>query len=159
VAEAREFAVDPALAPGRILGGEAQDESADLDRGWWSSWFSVWLGPVVGDSPAMPSEEGVGGDEPAGSTTPGECGCDRAEQRLVAVVECRSVDLAAQDAELMAEHDDLEVLGATGTKGETSERSNEAVQNARHGRSPSAAFALVIGHGRIFGPHRLPPTT
>ena len=30
VAEAREFAVDAAVAPGRVLGGEAQDESTDL---------------------------------------------------------------------------------------------------------------------------------
>ncbi len=102
MAEAEEFAVDASVAPGRILGRETEDESAEFDRRWWSSWSSVGLGPVASDSPAMPSEEGVGGDEPAGSTKPGERGCDRAQQRPVIVAECGPVDLAAQDGELMA---------------------------------------------------------
>ena len=37
VAEADEFAVDASVAPGWVLGGEAEDESSELDRGWWSS--------------------------------------------------------------------------------------------------------------------------
>ena len=65
------------------------------------------------------------------------------EQGAVVVVECGSVDLAAQDAELMAEDDDLEVLGAAGTKGETSQSDDEAVDDAGHSYSASAAFALV----------------
>ena len=93
--ETSEFAVDAPVAPGRILGGEAEDESAKFDRRWWSSWSSVGLGPVASDSAPMPPEQGVGGDEPAGSTTPGECGCDGTEQRVVVVLECGSVDLAA----------------------------------------------------------------
>ena len=96
VAEACEFAVDAAVAPGWVLRRETGDESSEFDRGWWSSWSSVGLGPVAGDSAPMPSEQGVGGDEPAGSARPGECGCDRAEQGAVVVVECWPVDLAAQ---------------------------------------------------------------
>ena len=56
---------------------------------------------MTGDSATVPSEEGVGGYEPAGSAGTGECGCDRAEQGPVIVVECGSVDLAAEDAELV----------------------------------------------------------
>ena len=65
VAEAREFAVDASVAPGRVLGGEAKHESAELDRGGWSSWSSSGLGPVAGDALAVPAQQGVGGDEPA----------------------------------------------------------------------------------------------
>lgn len=61
-----------------------------------------WVGPVAGDSATVPSEQGVGGDEPAGSARSGERGCDGAQQRPVIVAECGSVDLAAQDGELMA---------------------------------------------------------
>ena len=42
----------------------------------------------------------------------GECGGDGAEQGPVVVVDCGSVDLSAQDGELVAEHDDLKVLGS-----------------------------------------------
>ena len=108
---------------------------------------------MASDSAPMPSEEGVRGDEPAGSARPGERGCDPGEQGAVVVVECGSVDLAAQDGELMAEDDDLEVLGSAGTKSEKSQSDDEAVNDARHSYSASAAFALVNPHGRIFGPH------
>ena len=37
MAEADEFAVDSAVAPGRVLGREAQDESANLSVSGWSS--------------------------------------------------------------------------------------------------------------------------
>ncbi len=55
----------------------------------------------------------------------------------------------------MAQHDDLEVLGATGAYGEPNKAGDELVQKARHSRSGSTAFPLVNPHGRIFGPHRL----
>jgi hypothetical protein len=65
VAEAGEFAVDAAVAPGRVLVGEAQDESADLVRGRWASWSSRAMGPVFGYVALVSSEEGVGCDDPA----------------------------------------------------------------------------------------------
>ncbi len=102
MAEACEFALDAAVAPGWVLGGEAEDEFAEFDRGWWSSWSSGGLGPVAGDSATVPSEQGVGGDDPAGSARPGECGCDGAEQCAVVVAELGPVDLAAEDGELVA---------------------------------------------------------
>ena len=80
----------------------------------------------------MPSQQRLGSDEPAGSTGTGERGCDRTEQGPVVVVEFGSVDLAAQDGELMAEDDDLEVLGTAGTNGQTGERGDEVIEDARH---------------------------
>jgi hypothetical protein len=91
VAEACEFAVDTAVAPGRVLAGEA----TDLVRGWWVSWPSGGLCPASGYAAAVPSEEGVGCDDPACSVWSGECCGDCTEQGLVVVVECGSVDLAA----------------------------------------------------------------
>jgi hypothetical protein len=52
---------------GRILGCETEDESAGLDRGWWSPWSSAGLCPVSRDAATVPGDEGVGGDDPAGS--------------------------------------------------------------------------------------------
>ena len=65
---------------------------------------------MAGDAATVPSEQGVGGDDPACSSWAGECGGDGAEQGAVGVVECGLVDLAAWDGELVAEHDDLESL-------------------------------------------------
>jgi len=95
MAEAREFAVDAAVAPGRVLGGEAEDESADLDRSWWSSWSSGGMCPVAGDAATVPSQKFVWGDDPARSSWAGECGGDGAEQGSVVVDDRTSVDLAA----------------------------------------------------------------
>ncbi|MFT5267289.1 MAG: hypothetical protein ACI88C_000713 [Acidimicrobiales bacterium] len=95
MAEACEFAVDTAVAPGRVLAGEAQDESADLVRGRWASWSSRGMGPVFGDALLVPSEQGVGCDDLACSSWAGECGGDRAEQGPVVVVNDGLVGLAA----------------------------------------------------------------
>ena len=53
-----------------------------------------------------------GGDQPPGSARSRERGRDRSEQAPVGVGALGSVDLAAQHAELVAQHDDLEVLRA-----------------------------------------------
>ena len=95
VAEAGQFAVDAAVAPGWVLGGEAEDESPDLVRGRWASRSSRGMCPVSGDVSAVPSEEGVGGDDPACSLWAGERGGDGAEQGSVGVVDGGSGDLAA----------------------------------------------------------------
>ena len=95
VAEADEFVVDASVAPGRILGREAEDELADLGGGGWSSGASVGLCPAASDALSVPSQEGFGGDGPAGGFGPGECGSDGAQQGPVVIAEGRSCDLAA----------------------------------------------------------------
>ena len=95
MAEAGQFAVDASVAPGWVLGGEAEDESPEFDRRRWASWSSRGMCPVSGDSSAVPSQQGVRCDDPAVPSWPGESGGDRAEQCPVVVVECGSVDLAA----------------------------------------------------------------
>jgi hypothetical protein len=110
---------------------------------------------VSGDSSAVPAEQRVGGDDPAGASWAGERGGDGTEQGPITVVDFESVDLAADDGELVAEHDDLEVLGATGTEGKTGQSGYEAIGNAKHRWSASAVFPLISAHGRVFGPHRI----
>ncbi|MCP3991429.1 MAG: hypothetical protein GY724_20310 [Actinomycetia bacterium] len=62
VAEADEFAVDAAVAPGRLLRGEAEDELSDPEDGGWLSRSPGGLCPMAGDSALVPSQEGVGGE-------------------------------------------------------------------------------------------------
>ncbi len=85
----------------------------------------------------------------------GERGGDGAEQGSITIVDFGSVDLAADDGELVAEHDDLEVFGATGTEGKAGQSGYEAIENAKHRWSASAVFPLISVHDRVFGPHTL----
>ena len=69
-------------------------------------------GPVSGDAASVPAQQRVGGDQPPGSARPRERGRNRSEQAAVGVGELGSVDLSAQHSELVAQDDDLDVLGA-----------------------------------------------
>lgn len=54
------------VAPGRILGRETDDESAEFDRRLWSSWSSVGLSPVAGDPHVDPRQIRQPSDDPGG---------------------------------------------------------------------------------------------
>jgi hypothetical protein len=62
----------------------------------------------------------------------GECCGDRAEQGPVVVVDGWTVDLAAKHGVFVAEHDDLEVFRASGTRSETCKVGYEAVEDPKH---------------------------
>ena len=57
---------------------------------------------MAGDPTAVPPQERVGRDQPPGTSWPGECLGDGAEQGPVVVGEGRAVDLAAEHRELVA---------------------------------------------------------
>ncbi len=57
---------------------------------------------MAGDESSVPSQEGVGGDDPASSVWAGERGGDGAEQGPIIVVDFGSVDLSAEDADFVA---------------------------------------------------------
>jgi hypothetical protein len=71
VAESEEFSVDASVAPRRVLGRPAENQAADLGGGRWSSPRPGGLGPAAGDAASVPAQQGVGGDDPAGSFGPG----------------------------------------------------------------------------------------
>ncbi len=93
--EAGQFAVDAAVAPGRVLGGEAEDVSTELDRGWWASRPSRGMCPMSDDASAVPVQQHFGRNDPAAASWAGERGSDGAEEGPVGVEEYGSVDLAA----------------------------------------------------------------
>ncbi len=79
----------------------------------------------------------------------------RVEQGPVVVVEGGPFDLSAQDGELVTQHDDLKVLGTSGTDYEPDEGDDEAVEHARHSWSASTAFAQfnpVAEYSKPVGP-------
>jgi hypothetical protein len=95
------------------------------------------LGPVFGDAPSVLPKERVGCYELADASLRGESGSDCAEEGPVVVVECWPVDLSAEHAELVAQHDDFEVFAASGTDRETGQGGDDSIQNAVHETSGS----------------------
>ncbi|WP_420446185.1 hypothetical protein [Candidatus Poriferisodalis sp.] len=57
---------------------------------------------------------------------------DRAQQGPVVVVELGPIVLPAQHRQLVAQHDDLKILGTARAHGQTGQRREEAAQNAKH---------------------------
>ena len=77
---------------------------------------------------------------------------DGAQNRPVVVGERGSVVLSVQDAELVAQHDDLDVLRAAGTYSEAGERREEAVQNAVHRLRIGADFPCSTVTSEFWAP-------
>ena len=102
MAEPGEFAMDMAVAPSRILGCEAQCESAKLSCQRWSARRSLWLGPVSNDAAPVPTQQRVGGDQPPCPARPWQRGRYRAEQAPVVIGEVGAIDLSAEHTELVA---------------------------------------------------------
>lgn len=132
MAEPDEFAMDPPVAPVRVLGRHLHDQLTDHRCRGRSPATSWPMGPVTGDPPAMPPQQRVRFDDPTATGPATQRLGDRSQQGPIAVVDRRSVDLAAQDCELVPQHDDLNVLGATRPDGEPDEAGHEDIQGASH---------------------------
>jgi hypothetical protein len=71
------------------------------------------------------------------------------------VVELGSGALALQDSELVAKHDDLEVLGAARAYGQACQRRQEPVEDTKHENTACSVSALVSALDRDSGTHTL----
>jgi hypothetical protein len=174
--EADKFAVDPAVSPRRVVGRHLNHKTAHRHSGGWPSWPAVGLGPVLRDSTAMPAQQRVRGYQPARAHAAGQGLSDRAEQSPIIICDHGTGIAPAEHGDLVAQHDDLEVLGAARTNSQTSHRREETVQDSKHeasligtrrawsthttefrARTGSPGWRpsrLVRRHAPIFGPHR-----
>jgi hypothetical protein len=65
-----QLALDPLVAPTRVLGGQADDQPLQLLVEWRAASSTAGIGPGTGDQSTMPAQQGLGLDEearPAGS--------------------------------------------------------------------------------------------
>jgi hypothetical protein len=76
----------------------------------------------------MPAQQGLGRDQEARPAGPGQHAADRGQQGAVGGLKPGSWGLAAQDGELMAQHQDLKVLG-----GVAAGQEREQLDGAAHG--------------------------
>jgi hypothetical protein len=119
MAQAAQLALDPLVSPRRVLGGQPHDQSgqAVADR---RPARRPGLAPFTGGQTAMPPQDGARGDQPADTQLPGQNPDERGQHCAVSPVQARFRNSTPQHGDLMAEHQDLGVLGgaAAGEKHE-----------------------------------------
>ena len=88
---------------------------------------------------SMPPKQGLGLNEEAVPTLSGEEPAQPGEERSVGWPECGSCHLAAQDRDLVSEHDDLDgqLPSATPAKPEQLEHANEGLVEEGERHNPS----------------------
>ena len=125
-----------AVAPGRVLAGQSDDQSPEFGvDGWPSGCGGGWLGPVAGDESAVPSQHGLGANDQERGALAGTVHRrgENSEDRPVGVGELRSADLALQHEDLVAEGEDLGVAGIAGGEHPPESGQNEASQSGEEG--------------------------
>ncbi len=123
----QELALDSLVAPARVLLGEADDQLLHVLVERRSSWSATRVGPRAGDQPPVPAQQRLWGDQEAGPAGPGQRAADRGKQGAVGRLQLGSWNLAAEHGELLAQHQDLQVLGGVAT-GEQREELDGAAQ-------------------------------
>ncbi len=103
-----QLPLDAALAPTRILAGEAKDQTTQLirDRRPASAWSPTKGRPAPADQFPVPAEQGGRREQESAGRQP-EAG--RGQDDTVRRQQLRPLDLAAQNCNLMAEGKDLQV--------------------------------------------------
>jgi hypothetical protein len=73
---------------------------------------AVRVGPRAGDQPPVPAQQRVGLHDKARPARPRQQTADRGEQRPISRLQPGMWDLAAKDGDLVAQDQDLQVLGS-----------------------------------------------
>jgi len=114
--ETVDFAVDPAVAPRRVLPGQTEDHPQELGiDGRTTRSGGRWLGPVAGDESSVPGEDRRRAHDQQRPAASGSVhhGCEQHKDRSIGLVEAWPIDLALQHEDLMAQSQDLGITGVT----------------------------------------------
>jgi hypothetical protein len=109
-AQPKQLALDTLVAPARILPGQTHDQRLHVLIQRRSPW-SARIRPRAGDQATMPAQQRLRLDKEAGPARSGQHAADRSQQGTVGGLEPGPWDLAAQDAELVAQDQEFQVLG------------------------------------------------
>jgi hypothetical protein len=116
-----ELAADPLLSPGGVLARQAQHRGADVCPGEGAAWTFPRIGPRAGDQVRGASAAGSQGSRRSRSTT-GEAAAATAQPAASdPIVDVWPVRLAGWPGDLVAQRDDLDLVGAFTAPGQDHE--------------------------------------
>jgi hypothetical protein len=151
------------VAPLRVVGCHLDDQPPQLGCGRWSTTRTRRLAPVAGDASSMPAQQCVRCHQPSLALGSRQRLGDRCRPRPVDIGDLLTVRGAVEHCELVAKHDDLEILRTTRPHSKPGERGEEPVQDATHlhqhrpQRRPSPAATAISGiHTPAKAPVRQP---
>ena len=157
VAELEQLALDPHVSPARVLPRHPHHQGGEdvVDR--WPS-GPVRVGPSSADEAAMPAQDRVRGDQAMATQCSGQPPDEGGEHGPVRPVHARSWVGAAQDGDLVAQHEELDVLGggrAAHQQDQPEHLPEDQVQQPqRHvGIMPTRRLPLVSDPARVLEPH------
>jgi hypothetical protein len=110
-AKVEQLALDALVTPARVLPGQADDQLLDSLVQRWPAGLAMRVGPRPGDQPPLPAQQRLGRDEEARPAGAGQHAADCGEQRPVGGLEPGRGTSAVQDGELLAQDQDLQILG------------------------------------------------
>ena len=161
--ELSQFTHDAQVAPSRVLPGQAADELDRLVRQRRPARAPVGVCPVPADEAAVPGEHRLGRDQERAPPFTGDEASEQGDERPIGPGEAGPPDLAAEHCQLVAQDEDLGILGDVAQMVRTDELKDppeETVQERQgHGRAywPDASELvrhkmLVIGLFRPVAP-------
>ena len=118
---------NPLVAPAGVLVSEADDQVLDVAVQLRPAGVAVGVGPGAGDEAPVPAQQRVRLHKEARPADSGQHPADRGEHGPVSGFELGSGNLATQHGELMAQDEDLKILGSI-TASEQREQLDGAAQ-------------------------------
>lgn len=107
--QAEELALDPIVAPPRVLPGQAQDQVPGLRIDRRSAGPPVWSGPLACHKLPVPSKERLRPDQERAPHPSGQEPARRGKERPVRPAVHGWLHLTAQDGQLVPKDDDLQI--------------------------------------------------
>ena len=117
VPEVEQLTLDALVTPGRVVGGQPHDQRGELvgDRG--TAEMAIGVRPAPGNEEPVPAKQRLGPDAECRPPLPWQKPAQHGEPGPVGRLEARPRLLAAQDLELVAQYQDLDLLGTRCTGG------------------------------------------
>ena len=110
-AELSELADDAEVAPAGVLSGQAADERDGLVGKRWPARATMRVGPASLHEGPVPGEDRLRPDEERSPALPRDEAGEQSDARPIRSGEARTAHLAAQHGQLVAQHQDLGILG------------------------------------------------
>src|ERR1039458_9718015 len=110
-AELLQLADDAEIAPPGVLPSQAQDQLHGLFAKTRTTWSAVRVGPALLDQRAAPAQDRLWADEERSPVFSRNKTGQEGDEGPVGPAEAGTGDLAAQHGQLVAEHEDLSILG------------------------------------------------